>query len=400
MKLSLPCNWNLDLIEATRDLPVHDFYGAMNTTPVGHARSAFIIPEVSEEKVVAFIKRAHALGRQFSYVLNAPNMANLEFDPRVHRRLLDYFQWLVDIEVDAVHVANPYLMEVIIEQFPALEVNASVICGICSPEMAAAYQKMGVASLNVGLEVNRDFAALRAIRKAVSVPVILIPNLADLRQCPFRNYHYSMLGHTTQSSTPEKAWRSWAMDPCTMQCNEKKLSEPVELIKSCFVRPEDLAHYDPCVDIYKLSGRHQNTRWITATATAYASRNYNGNLVDILDTVILNTNHVEQLHLEFINKSDPEILAVPAFYAWAGFNYKVSDAINIDNKKLDGFIRHFVEDGCNPRRWCGDCGYCGPWADKAVTINREIAEAYLRNIRNHRKALRSSAFASPGVSPA
>ena len=48
MKLSLPCNWDLQLLESTRDLPVFDFYGAMNTTPVGHARSAFIIPEVPQ----------------------------------------------------------------------------------------------------------------------------------------------------------------------------------------------------------------------------------------------------------------------------------------------------------------------------------------------------------------
>jgi collagenase-like PrtC family protease len=393
MKLSLPCNWDPELIEATQDLPVFDFYGAMNTTPIGHARSAFIIPEVSEENVARFIKRAHALGREFSYVINAPNMANLEYDPHVHRKILDYFQWLVDIEVDTVHVSNPYLMEVLIEQFPSLKVNASVICGICSPDMAIAFENMGVSSLNVGIETNRDFAALRAVRKAVSVPVIIIPNLADLRQCPFRNYHYSMLGYTTQSGTPEKAWRSWAMDPCTMQCNEKKLSSPEEIIKSCFIRPEDIPQYDPFVDIYKLSGRHQNTRWITRSARAYASRKYTGNLVDILDTVIMNTNHIRQLHMEYIAQSDPEILDVEEFYAWATINYNVSDVVMIDNAELDGFIQHFVKEGCSQRRWCSECGYCDQWVGRAIKINQHLADIYLRAIRGHRKALRTSKFA-------
>lgn len=179
-----------------------------------------------------------------------------------------------------------------------------------------------------------------------------------------------------------------------MQCNERKITTPVELIKSCFVRPEDLHYYDPFVDIYKLSGRHQNTAWITRTATAYASRRYPGNLVDILDTVIMNTNHIEQLHLEFIGKTDPEILSVKPFLAWAGINYKVSDMVAIDSTKLDGFIEHFVREGCNPRRWCEECGYCQPWAEKAVTINQEIASVYLKAIREHRKALRTSAFAA------
>jgi collagenase-like PrtC family protease len=394
MRLSLPCNWDLELLEATKDLPVYDFYGAMNTTPVGHARSAFIIPDVEPETVIAFIDRAHTLGREFSYVLNAPNMANLEFDPHIHRELLNYFKWLVDIEVDTVHVSNPYLMEVILEQFPQLKVNASVICGICTPDMAAAYQQMGVSSLNVGLEVNRDFAALRAIRKAVTVPLIIIPNLADLRQCPFRTYHYSMLGHTTQAKTPEKAWRSWAMDPCTMQCNEKKLSSPVELIKSCFIRPEDLFYYDDYIDIYKLSGRHQNTPWITRAATAYATRRYAGNLVDILDTVIINTNHAQQLHMEFIAQSDAEILDVDEFYVWGTINYNVSDVIMIDNQQLEGFIHHFVNERCDIRRWCSECGYCDQWVDKAIKINPELAQIYLNAIRGHRKALRTSKFAA------
>lgn len=395
MKLSLPCNWDLQLLESTRELPVFDFYGAMNTTPVGHARSAFIIPDVAPERVTAFIDRAHALGREFSYVLNAPNMANLEFDPHIHRTLLDYFQWLVDIGVDTVHVSNPYLMEVLVEQFSSLKVNASVICGICSPDMAVAYERMGVSSINVGLEVNRDFAALRAIRKAVTVPLIIIPNLADLRQCPFRTYHYSMLGHTTQSTSKEKAWRSWAMDPCTMQCNEKKLSTPVEIIKSCFIRPEDLKHYDAAgMDIYKISGRHQNTQWITRSATAYAERAFQGNLTDILDTVIMNTNFIEQLHMEFIGQTDREILDVEEFYSWGNINYNVSDVVMIDNAQLGGFIEHFVNDGCNLRRWCNDCGYCEQWADKAVRINPELAKIYLQAIRSHRRALRTSKFAA------
>jgi len=167
MKLLIPCNWGISLIESTKDLPIYDFYGAMQYSPVGHGRPALIIPKVNEDVVQEFITKVHKLGRRFSYVLNAPSMASNEFDPAFHRKLMEYFQWLVDIKVDGVHVTNPFLMEIIIEQFPQLEVGASVICGISSVEMAQRYEEMGVKFITLTLEINRDFKALKAIRKAI-----------------------------------------------------------------------------------------------------------------------------------------------------------------------------------------------------------------------------------------
>jgi collagenase-like PrtC family protease len=186
-------------------MSIYDFYGALHSSPVGHGRPSLIIPKLSKKDAVKFIERVHENGSTFSYVLNAPNMANLEFDPQFHREILNYLQWLVDIKVDSVHLANPYLMEIVIEQFPELKVGVSVICGVDSVEIAQRFEKMGADSINLSLEINRDFKVLRAIRKAIDIPLVIIPNLADLRRCHYRNYHYSILGYTSQSSSLEKA---------------------------------------------------------------------------------------------------------------------------------------------------------------------------------------------------
>lgn len=394
MKLLVPCNWDINLIEATKSLPVYDFYGSTQYSPIGHGRPALIIPNINEDTILEFINKAHSLGRKFSYVLNAPNMANLEFDPKFHRKLLEYFQWLVDIKIDSVHVANPFLMEIIIEQFPQLKVGASVICGVASVEMAQRFEKMGVNYLTLSLEINRDFQALKAIRKAVKMPLIVIPNLADLRQCHYRQYHYSILGYTSQAVTPEKAWRYWAMQPCKMQCNETKISEPVEIIKSCFIRPEDLKFYDEIgINYYKLSGRHQNTEWITRVAKAYSDYESPANLSDIIDTIVLNNQFTQEFHLDFISKSDEEIKAVPEFYSWSAINVDQSDLIKIHSKKLDNFFKFFVDEGCNSSKDCKECGYCEKWVNSAIEINPELANIYLTAIRNHRRALKTSKFA-------
>lgn len=394
MKLSIPCNWDMELIEATKDLPVYDFYGAIATTPIGHGRPALIIPDVDENFVAEYIKKVHSTNRKFSYVLNATTMGNLEFDPKFHRTILKYLQWLVNIGVDAVHVSIPYLMEIIINQFPKLKVTTSVMAHTCSVDMAKEFERMGVSAINLSLEVNRDFKAIRAIRKAVKIPLILIPNLADLHQCPYRHYHYSILGYTSQTHNIDKARRYWAMQPCKMYCNERKLSEPLEILKSCFIRPEDLKFYEKeGIDVFKLSGRHQNTEWIMKVARAYANREYKGNLVDIIDAIIMNKKDIREFHPEFITESDPEIQAVPEFYSWSRLDLSASDVVNINNTRLNGFIDHFVNNGCNPSIDCDECGYCAKWVDKAVKINPDLSKQYLEAIKKHRNALLMSKFA-------
>jgi collagenase-like PrtC family protease len=394
MKLMVPCNWDLELLEKTKDMSIYDFYGAMHTSPVGHGRPALIIPKVSEEKAAKFIEKAHEYGSTFSYVLNAPNMGNLEFDPKYHRKILDYLGWLVDIGVDFVHIANPYLMEIVIEQFPELEVGVSVVVGVDSVEMAQRFEKMGADGINLSLEINRDFKALKAIRNAVDIPLVIIPNLADLRRCHYRNYHYSILGYNSQTTSMEKAWRYWALQPCKMQCNEKKLSDPVEIMKSCFIRPEDIKYYDDIgIDIYKLSGRHQNTEWIVRVIEAYQNRQSPSNLADIIDSIVLSNKTTEEFHSDFILQSDDEIKAVPEFYSWSAINTDQSKMINIDSKALDGFMDFFMEEGCDASKNCDECGYCGDWVDDVITIDDEMANIYLNAISKHRKALKTSKFA-------
>lgn len=193
----------------------------------------------------------------------------------------------------------------------------------------------------------------------------------------------------------EKAYRYWVLQPYKMQCNEKNLSEPIEIIKSCFIRPEDLKYYDDIgIDIYKLSGRHQNNEWIERAIEAYASRKSPDNLADVIDTIVLNNNYTEEFHYDYILKSDKEIKAVPEFYSWSSINIDQSKLITIDSKGLEGFMDFFVKGRCNASKDCEDCGYCEEWVEKVIKIDQELAQIYLTAIKQHRNALRRSKFAN------
>ncbi len=128
-------------------------------------------------------------------------------------------------------------------------------------------------------------------------------------------------------------------------------------------------------------------------ARAYANREYKRNLVDIIDAIIMNKKDIREFHPEFITESDPEIQAVPEFYSWSRLDFSASDVVNIDNTRLNGFIDHFVDNGCSPSIDCDECGYCAKWVDKVVTISPNLSKQYLEAIKKHRNALVTSKFA-------
>jgi hypothetical protein len=68
-----------------------------------------------------------------------------------------------------------------------------------------------------------------------------------------------------------------------MRCSYTFLSEPVEFLRSPFIRPEDVSAYrEVGIDIIKLSDRTESTEFLLNTARAYAEGRYDGNLFDLI----------------------------------------------------------------------------------------------------------------------
>ena len=66
-------------------------------------------------------------------------------------------------------------------------------------------------------------------------------------------------------------------------CSGRLLTEPVELLRSPFIRPEDLHVYDELgMDIIKLADRTESAETLMQTARAYAAERYEGNLFQLI----------------------------------------------------------------------------------------------------------------------
>jgi collagenase-like PrtC family protease len=182
--------------------------------------------------------------------------------------------------VSGVTIAHPFLLQFVKREFPDFRLNVSLIAGVDTVAAARKFEDLGVNVINLNpFTINRDFDALRAIRRAVRCELELYANIPCLDHCPQRVAHYAYSGRASQETgTPEVS-----QDPFLMRCSHTFLSEPIEFLRSPFIRPEDVSGYGELgIDIIKLSDRTESTEFLVNTARAYAEGKYDGNLFDLI----------------------------------------------------------------------------------------------------------------------
>jgi len=365
MKLSIPTNWQQDLIPRLEKDNLDELYGKLACDFIGGGRASFLIPHVSKKQAALHVKEAHQNGLQFNYLLNTSCLGNLEWTASGQKRIRQLFDWLVYIKVDQVTVAIPYLLELAKKCYPQLKVAISTQAGIDTVERARFWNDLGADKLTLSVvDVNRNFGLLKRIRKNVKCELQLIANLLCLYRCPFYKYHSVLNAHASQSGYRLKGF---VIDYCSLKCTSYRLSHPVEFIRSLWIRPEDTHYYeDAGIDSIKLVDRGMNSEAISLIANAYSKRRYDGNLLDLMPHATKNIMFQDSglMHkLRYFLRP----LLVNIFRLQKGRGLFSGTRIYIDNNKLDGFINHFLSSDCSLRS-CQECTYCQNVSNEVLKI--------------------------------
>jgi collagenase-like PrtC family protease len=319
----------------SREHSIGELFGAGASSFLGQGRPSMALPQVSSAQQKEHIARAHAYGFEFTYTVNAPCMGNAEYTQQGQKQILQFFDELCEMGVDCVVMANPYLIEIVKRKFSSLKVKVSVISQVNSIQGLQYYADMGADAVTLDFSSNRDF---RFLKKAVALGRVELELLATeycLYKCPFRAYHYNILGHASQP--PDKAGGVYIEYPC-IRCTLLKFTHPVELIRSRWIRPEDMQVYEAIgIHRFKVGYRTGGMAWNLAVARAYLERRYEGNWLELLF---------------------PPSGQLP---------------FGLDNRKLDGFLDFFQKQTCYLN--CDDCTYCQKVADETLTVIRPEALA-------------------------
>jgi len=326
-------------LESSKD--IYSIYMAGSPDYIGTGRVN--LGHAGLEEVARHTEYCHSNDVKIEMVLNSSCMGGQQLTTEGYNLI----HWnLEDIGVDTVVVADPYLIEMIASEFN-IPVVVSVLAFVDSPQKAEFFEQLGASSIVVDSNVNRHFDVLEAIRDAVDCELKLLVNEGCLYRCPFRYAHFNFFSHV--NGPPPRP--NVQDDYYYHKCLTLRINDPSLILKSPFIRPEDLKEYAHITDVFKIGGRSHFINWILNCVNAYAAESYDGNLMDLMDC--------------------PKDLV---------------DLFNIPNKALDGAIEQWKKHSTV----CHTCGYC----QRKIS---EIAEVYDRKGTTDEKLVQWNTITKKGI---
>ena len=326
MKLIIPHPGHfLALKEIAREAPKEsEIYMAGTPEVVGSGRVTLHAPGLDE--IAEQTRFLHVRKLKMGIVLNPSCMGGQHLTSQGYNTYKWYFGKLNEFGVDTVTVAEPYLVEMLRKEFPDIKVVLSVIAHVDSPERARFFEELGVDAITLDTNINRNFDILQAIKEVTNCELRLLVNEACLYKCPFRYSHFNLFSHMTGLGNKPNIFSDYYYEKCI----SFRVRYPELVIKSPWIRPEDLGAYEALgIDCFKMSGRANTVNWIIDCMKAYLNRSFDGNLMDLLDC--------------------------PS---------ELRDMFYIPNKELDGAIKQWM--GC--RKFCHKCGFCRATAERVIRV--------------------------------
>ncbi|MFH1391665.1 MAG: U32 family peptidase [Candidatus Diapherotrites archaeon] len=382
--LLAPYNGDIGLVDFATKYKVYEFYGQTKNDVLGGGRSSFNFPSVQKDSLKKAVREMHDNDLKFNYTVNSMSFANKEFDREVQKRIFCHFNFLKNLEVDSITIANPMLMLFVKDNFPDFKICASVVLDITSLEEARFYKSLGVDRIILSKNLNKNYKRIREISENLNVEIQLVVNDPCLHQCPIRNYHNLTTSFSSMGIVNSSEYLSF----CTLMCRKRMLENPEEIAKASWIRPEDMQIYrNAGVNSFKLVDRKESTYWIKRAIKAYSGESYDGNLADLCSyfSPVKGNGEKENNHLILMQDSDAK------FSSFEQNKNNLRFKPFIDNKKLGKYSKAMIFAECEQKS-CSDCGLCREAAENTISIESTQKEKVLHNILLISKNLGSTEF--------
>lgn len=238
-----------------------------------------------EAHQLAELKAIRELGVRLALLLNSNCYGAQAIAQKTKDRVLSVAEKLKkELDIDSVTTASPFLAQVLKKEFgPDLHIRASVNMRVGTVD-AMEYLAEYFDGYYMQRELNRDFAAIRTLKEwcgAHGKTLHLLANSGCMRSCAFQTFHDNMVAHESEI-VQQKNEALRFPSPCwdyLHRLPEKKAMETY--LRSTWIRPEDIHHYEPFFAEAKLATRmHQRPRMVVA---AYARERFSGNVMDLTE---------------------------------------------------------------------------------------------------------------------
>lgn len=183
---------------------------------------------------------------------------------------------------ETVTTTSPFVATVLRRDFPRVKIRWSVNQRVhgtlgfeCVDELFDSFY--------VSREHHRDIAYLKEVSdwaRQHGKTLGIQANSGCLRQCPFQTFHDNLHGHGRIAQS--KAGESFGFSVFRCKTNYER-GNYEDFLRATWLRPEDLARYEPLVDVVKIATRRHPDP--TGVLEAYATGSYHGDLAKLMDPV-------------------------------------------------------------------------------------------------------------------
>lgn len=384
MKLSVATNFEPELVEGLKQYPVAELYGKLPRDVIGGGRAPYQLALISKKRLAAHVAHARANGIEFNYLLNASCLGNREITRQGQREIEALLDWVRGIGAASVTLATPFLLKLVKTRFPGLKVRVSLFAGVDRVRKAQMWEELGADCIVLdSLLVNRELETLRQIRKHVRCELELLANNNCLQSCALSPMHMNAIAHSTQS------WHAndgFFIDWCFLKCCQMKVENPLNYIRSEWIRPEDLHVYEELgYERFKIVERDIPTPVMLKRVKAYAERRYDGNLLDLIQPYAFRDAPRDKRYYKqglarlrwairyvlrpgLVNPARMMLIKRLAEIRNMTRPVDGEPPVYLDNRALDGFIERFRGKGCRDQD-CETCRWCHRFAEKAVRLD-------------------------------
>jgi collagenase-like PrtC family protease len=350
---SVASNFDDELPDRLTGMEVDEVFGSCDDAPVGHGRPRAMIPPTSWRTLERHVARCRTAGMGFNLLLNPACLGGFEENVGLERRLRRAMARAVDMGVDAVTVAHPWLVSLARET--PLRVRVGVFVGVATVEQAHYWETLGAHIIALDTHVLcRDLNGIKRIAAATRAQIEVPVNIGCILRCPLARTHVARLSHSSRRGTQP-------MDPCVRWCMEEKRRDPVNLIRSDFIRPEDLDRYrDLGVTSFKIVDRACSSEALVERVRAYHTRRWDGDLLQLIGP---RGSPPRRRPLPVVDSlRHLGVRRALALLRGARQFMKLEVPWSIDNRALDDVI---LPGGCHATG-CEECGHCAGVAQRAV----------------------------------
>lgn len=311
---------------------VIETYGSLPFSFIPTGRLPKKLPSVDNSTLEKHISLLHKHDIKINYLMNASCMGGFEGTYDGIKQLKSFLSYLSDIGVDIITVANPFIIDLISNNFNKMKANVSTILGISSYHQAKVLKEMGADRITVDVDINRDFKVLKELQQIKGVEWEIMVNSKCRIKCPFKNYHYNCISHGNNIENEKNVLFNYIGD----LCSKSNFDDAQSYLKLGFIRPNDLSYYrDIGFNIFKIVGRQSSEEKIINVLEDYMQGYLTGD----------------------INK---------IFLEWA------SGKEIFNNEDLDGFLDNFIKENCRGYGDCTSCNYCLTWSEKLnINMNKD-----------------------------